>query len=54
MTMGPAATQAGDGGARMNLTPREKDKLRVEMASIVARKRFERGNRGQTWSRATR
>ena len=27
----------------MNLTPREKDKLLVAMASIVARKRLERG-----------
>jgi urease subunit gamma len=28
---------------RMNLTPREKDKLLVAMAAIVARKRLERG-----------
>jgi urease gamma subunit len=27
----------------MNLTPREKDKLLVAMAAIVARKRLERG-----------
>ena len=27
----------------MNLTPREKDKLLVAMAAIVARRRFERG-----------
>ena len=29
--------------ARMNLTPREKDKLLVAMAAIVARRRRERG-----------
>jgi urease subunit gamma len=28
---------------RMNLTPREKDKLLIAMAAIVARKRLERG-----------
>ena len=27
----------------MNLTPREKDKLLISMAAIVARKRLERG-----------
>ncbi len=27
----------------MNLTPREKDKLLIAMAAIVARRRFERG-----------
>ena len=27
----------------MNLTPREKDKLLVAMAAVVARKRLERG-----------
>jgi urease subunit gamma len=27
----------------MNLTPREKDKLLVAMAAVVARRRFERG-----------
>ena len=27
----------------MNLTPREKDKLMIAMAAIVARKRLERG-----------
>jgi urease subunit gamma len=27
----------------MNLTPREKDKLMIAMAAIVARRRFERG-----------
>ena len=27
----------------MNLTPREKDKLLIAMAAIVARKRLERG-----------
>jgi urease gamma subunit len=30
-------------GRTMNLTPREKDKLLVAMAAIVARKRLERG-----------
>jgi urease subunit gamma len=30
-------------GACMNLTPREKDKLLIAMAAIVARKRLERG-----------
>ena len=28
---------------RMNLTPREKDKLLISMAAIVARRRLERG-----------
>ena len=30
-------------GAQMNLTPREKDKLLIAMAAIVARRRLERG-----------
>jgi urease subunit gamma/beta len=30
-------------GTRMNLTPREKDKLLVAMAAVVARRRLERG-----------
>src|SRR5262249_21336268 len=30
-------------GRRMNLSPREKDKLFVSMAAIVARRRLERG-----------
>jgi urease subunit gamma len=30
-------------GSFMNLTPREKDKLLIAMAAIVARKRLERG-----------
>jgi urease subunit gamma len=30
-------------GVRMNLTPREKDKLLIAMAAIVARKRLDRG-----------
>ena len=30
-------------GIRMNLSPREKDKLLIAMAAIVARKRLERG-----------
>src|SRR5882762_1503772 len=30
-------------GTSMNLTPREKDKLLVAMAAIVARRRLERG-----------
>jgi urease gamma subunit len=30
-------------GTSMNLTPREKDKLLIAMAAIVARKRLERG-----------
>jgi urease subunit gamma len=30
-------------GVRMNLTPREKDKLLIAMAAIVARRRLERG-----------
>src|SRR5712671_2638174 len=30
-------------GGRMNLTPREKDKLLIAMAAIVARRRLERG-----------
>ena len=30
-------------GAPMNLTPREKDKLLISMAAIVARRRLERG-----------
>jgi urease subunit gamma len=29
--------------SRMNLTPREKDKLLISMAAIVARRRLERG-----------
>ena len=29
--------------ARMNLTPREKDKLLISMAAMVARRRLERG-----------
>jgi len=32
-------------GARMNLTPREKDKLLIAMAATVARRRLERGVR---------
>jgi urease gamma subunit len=32
-----------DWGALMNLTPREKDKLMIAMAAIVARRRLERG-----------
>jgi urease subunit gamma len=32
-----------EGGGEVNLTPREKDKLLVAMAAIVARKRLERG-----------
>jgi len=31
------------GGEHMNLTPREKDKLLIAMAAIVARRRLERG-----------
>ena len=31
------------GGERMNLTPREKDKLLISMAAMVARRRLERG-----------
>jgi urease subunit gamma len=31
------------GGEDMNLTPREKDKLLIAMAAIVARKRLDRG-----------
>ncbi|MEX2036154.1 MAG: urease subunit gamma, partial [Xanthobacteraceae bacterium] len=34
-------TDAGDGA--MNLTPREKDKLMIAMAAMVARRRLERG-----------
>src|SRR5579872_5270214 len=30
-------------GRRMNLTPREKDKLLISMAAMVARRRLERG-----------
>ncbi len=32
----------------MNLTPREKDKLLVAMAAIVARKRLEAGREAQS------
>jgi urease subunit gamma len=32
-----------DGKSLMNLTPREKDKLLISMAAIVARRRLERG-----------
>jgi len=32
-----------EGDSSMNLTPREKDKLLIAMAAIVARKRLERG-----------
>jgi urease subunit gamma len=32
-----------DPGRAMNLTPREKDKLLISMAAIVARRRLERG-----------
>ncbi len=32
-------------GAKVNLTPREKDKLLVSMAALVARRRLERGVR---------
>lgn len=35
--------QSCEDGNRMNLSPREKDKLLVAMAAIVARKRLERG-----------
>ena len=31
----------------MNLTPREKDKLLIAMAAVVARRRLERGERGK-------
>ena len=31
------------GGEHMNLTPREKDKLLIAMAAVVARRRLERG-----------
>src|SRR5579875_2081180 len=47
--MGKAAgrtRRAGQGRPRiMNLTPREKDKLLVAMAAMVARRRLERGVR---------
>jgi urease subunit gamma len=33
----------GHWGANMNLTPREKDKLLIAMAAMVARRRLERG-----------
>jgi urease gamma subunit len=32
-----------EGTGRMNLTPREKDKLLISMAAMVARRRLERG-----------
>ena len=32
-----------EGTRRMNLTPREKDKLLISMAAMVARRRLERG-----------
>src|SRR6202142_2876571 len=34
---------ANEGTGRMNLTPREKDKLLISMAAMVARRRLERG-----------
>jgi len=39
----PAAGCPADAGTAMNLTPREKDKLLISMAAIVARRRLERG-----------
>ena len=38
-----AARLAGIGNGHMNLTPREKDKLLIAMAAMVARRRLERG-----------
>ena len=38
-----APPSPSSGTSDMNLTPREKDKLLVAMAAIVARKRLERG-----------
>ena len=37
------ARPRGWGPPRMNLTPREKDKLLISMAAMVARRRLERG-----------
>src|SRR2546430_1478215 len=38
-----ACGNAETSGAHMNLTPREKDKLLISMAALVARRRLERG-----------
>lgn len=41
--MGLLNAATADEGKRMNLTPREKDKLLISMAAMVARRRLERG-----------
>jgi urease subunit gamma len=39
----PLARECAQDGPAMNLTPREKDKLIIAMAAMVARRRLERG-----------
>src|SRR3954463_11287640 len=41
--MHPCPACGRSDGVEMNLTPREKDKLLIAMAAVVARKRLERG-----------
>jgi urease subunit gamma len=38
-----ASGSAEESGVNVNLTPREKDKLLISMAALVARRRLERG-----------